>query len=105
MDNKKEIDIPFGAFDSELYYQEINIPDGFEATIEDNKIILKRKENEDERIKKSLLEYLHTLPNHYTHSDVCALEWIAWLEKQGEQVNLPKFTFDKEEKVDNANNV
>ena len=40
------------------------------------------KESEDERIKKSLLEYLHTLPNHYTHNGVCAPEWIAWLEKK-----------------------
>jgi len=49
---------------------------------------------EDEEIRKSLLEYLHTLPNHYTHSGVCALEWIAWLEKQGE-------TFTKKD-VDDA---
>lgn len=38
------MDIPFGAFDSELHYFEINIPDGFEATIEDRKIILKKEE-------------------------------------------------------------
>ena len=43
------------------------------------------KESDDERIRESLLEYLHTLPNHYSHSGVCAPEWIAWLEKQGEQ--------------------
>lgn len=38
------VDIPFGAFDSELCYQEINIPDGFQATIEGRKIILKKEE-------------------------------------------------------------
>ena len=43
------------------------------------------QESEDERVRESLLEYLHTLPNHYSHSGVCAPEWIAWLEKQGEQ--------------------
>ena len=43
------------------------------------------KESEDERIIESLLEYLHTLPNHYAHSGVCAPEWIAWLEKQEEK--------------------
>ena len=43
------------------------------------------KESEDERVRESLLEYLHTLPNHYSHSGVCAPEWIAWLERQGEQ--------------------
>lgn len=41
------------------------------------------KESEDEKIRESLLEYLHTLPNHYAHSGVCAPEWIAWLEKLG----------------------
>ena len=45
-------------------------------------------ESEDEKIRKSLLEYLHTLPNHYAHGGVCAPEWIAWLEKQGEHVNF-----------------
>ena len=45
-------------------------------------------ESEDERIRESLLEYLHTLPNHYAHSGVCAPEWIDWLEKQGEQTLL-----------------
>ena len=44
-------------------------------------------ESEDEKIRESLLEYLHTLPNHYAHSGVCVPEWIAWLEKQGEQPN------------------
>lgn len=43
------------------------------------------KESEGEKIRKSLLEYLHTLPNHYAHSGVCVTEWISWLEKQGEQ--------------------
>lgn len=43
------------------------------------------KESEGEKIRKSLLEYLHTLPNHYAHCGVCVPEWISWLEKQGEQ--------------------
>ena len=46
------------------------------------------KESEDERIRKSLLKYLHTLPNHYSHDGVCAPEWIDWLEKQGEHANF-----------------
>ena len=40
------------------------------------------KGSEGEKIRKSLLEYLHTLPNHYAHNGVCASEWTAWLEKQ-----------------------
>ena len=43
------------------------------------------KELDGESIRESLLEYLHTLPNHYAHSGVCAPEWIAWLEKQGKK--------------------
>lgn len=56
MDNKKEQEIPFGAFDSELMHQEINIPEGFEATIEGDKIILTRTESKDDEIRKELLE-------------------------------------------------
>lgn len=57
------------------------------------------KESEDEKIRESLLEYLHTLPNHYSHNGVCAPEWIDWLEKQGEKNNnedadiLQRFSF------------
>lgn len=36
MDYEKEI--PFGAFNSELMQQEINIPEGFEANIKGDKI-------------------------------------------------------------------
>lgn len=54
MDNEKEIS--FGAFDSELMRQEIFIPEGFTATIEGDKIILKKIESEDERIRKLLVE-------------------------------------------------
>ena len=74
------IEIPFGAFDSELYHQEIYIPDGFEATIKDNRVILKRKENEDERIRKELCKAIWT----YVPTEE-GQEYIAWLEKQGEQ--------------------
>ena len=40
----EDIDIPFGTCDSKPYYQEIYIPDGFQATIEGRKIILKKEE-------------------------------------------------------------
>jgi hypothetical protein len=39
----KEIEIPFGAKDSELCGWEYTIPDGMEATIVDNKIVVKKK--------------------------------------------------------------
>lgn len=41
-------------------------------------------ESEDERIRKDLLGYLHTLPNHFSHNGSLVTEWIAWLEKRGE---------------------
>ena len=73
MDNEKEI--PFGAFDSELMHQEIFIPEGFKATIEGNRIILTRKESEDERIRKELIEFVKSRGGFKQ-------EYIAWLEKQ-----------------------
>ena len=79
MDNK-ETTIPFGAFDSELHYHEINIPDGCEATIKDGKIIIRKIESEDERIRKALIRY------HKSTIDIDGIkgnEIVAWLEKQG----------------------
>lgn len=52
------------------------------------------KESEDERIRKSLLDYLYTLPNHFSHNGGLVTDWIAWLEKQGQ-------TFTKKD-VDDA---
>ena len=85
MDYEKEI--PFGAFDSELMHQEIFIPEGFEATIEGDKIILTRIESEDEKIRKELIFYLGDMPedtelrNGVTNRDV-----LVWLEKQGSEM-------------------
>ena len=45
----KEIEIPFGAKDSELCSWEYTIPEGMEATIVDNKIVVKKKVNEDDK--------------------------------------------------------
>ena len=64
------------------------------------------KESEDERIRKELLDYLDErrvieMPTDTTVKE----EWIAWLEKQGEQKPQEKSAFEaaKEEKVDDAN--
>ena len=77
MDNK-ETTISFGAFDSELHYYEINIPDGCEATIKDGKIIIRKIESEDERIRKALIRF------HKSTIDIDGIkgnEIVAWLEK------------------------
>lgn len=52
------------------------------------------KESEDVKIRKSLLDYLYTLPNHFSHNGSLVIDWIAWLEKQGQ-------TFTKKD-VDDA---
>lgn len=77
-----EIEIPFGAFDSELMHQEINIPEGFEATIEGNKIILTKTESEDEKIRKTLIEMFSNVGKK-DWRDIPTEKIIAWLEKQG----------------------
>ena len=79
----KEATIPFGASDSELMHQEINIPKGFEATIEGNKIILKKKESDDKKIKNAIKAILNdTEPDIYNGLGVLKTDMLAWLEKQ-----------------------
>lgn len=67
--------------------KEIEIPDGYEAIIEGNKVIIKQKESEDERIRKELLAYIKTHPaapeGHIEQSVLSS--WIAYLENQKEQ--------------------
>ena len=50
----KDIEIPFGAFDSELQGFTYTIPEGYTAEIKDGKVIIKKEENEDEKITKSI---------------------------------------------------
>ena len=87
MERSEAIEIPFGAFDSELKGWEYTIPEGMKARIEGNKIILEPKESEDERIREELLNvfqesedslYMVLTPNKRE-------SFIAWLEKQGER--------------------
>ena len=41
---KENNEIPFGAKDSELYKFEYSIPEGYEARIQDGKVIMTKKE-------------------------------------------------------------
>jgi len=86
MDYEKEIS--FGAFDSELMHQEIFIPEGFTATIDGNKIILKKKESEDEKIRKAIIEFFELQDDNTTYSFVPKKDILAWLGKQGEHANF-----------------
>lgn len=71
----------------------IEIPEGYEARIESNKVILKRKESEDERIRKELVFYLGDMPedtelrNGVTNRDV-----LSYLERQKEQPEVDLIT-------------
>ena len=89
MEAKESIEIPFGAFDSELKGWEYTIPEGMKARIEGNKIILEPKESEDERIRKWLIGYFNQyiideMPQVFGNG-LNVKDVIAWLEKQGEQ--------------------
>ena len=78
---KKNIEIPFGAFDSELGGWEYTIPEGYEAEIKDGKVIVRKAESNDEKIRKELLEHI----KYCSESIPERAAYIAWLEKQGEQ--------------------
>ncbi len=82
-----EKEIPFGAFDSELMHQEITIPEGFEATIEGNKIILKKIEPDDERIRKVIAELVkcNERCGNFMINNTTTSAMLAWLEKQGKE--------------------
>lgn len=85
--NMNKIEIPFGAYDSETLGWTYTIPKGYTAKIEDEKIVVKKEELEDEKIKKSLVKFLKSLPiKHRCEYAASELEnWLAWLEKQKEQ--------------------
>ena len=95
---KKEddiIEIPFGAKDSELYEFKYTIPEGYEARIEDGKVIVQKKESEDERIRKFIKEELEfslvsldpTIAQEQGKEREKKLKGaIAWLERQKEHI-------------------
>lgn len=85
----KEIEIPLGANDSELCHFEYTIPEGMEATIVDNKIVIKKKDSEDEKIRKEIIEFFKNYSEHGTWKAISNVtRWIAWLEKQGNKDKL-----------------
>ena len=90
MEAKESIEIPFGAFDSELKGWEYTIPEGMEAVIKDGKIIVREKESEDERIRKALLNAFQESEDslHMVLTPHKRESFIAWLEKQGEHKPL-----------------
>lgn len=90
------IEIPFGAFDSETIGWTYTIPEGFIAKIENGKIIVEKKESEDERIIDALTKRIQDMYDNETaiYEGVQVSDILAWLEKQKEQkptVNIDNF--------------
>ena len=76
--------------------KEIEIPEGYEARIEGNKVILEPKESEDEKIIKEIIEFINWSESYGAmradlHQQKCPEKWIAYLERQKEQRPIPKF--------------
>ena len=65
--------------------KEIEIPEGYEARIEGNKVLLELKESEDERILNALITHISIYEGDFTTVGVTRLEMLDWLEKQKEQ--------------------
>lgn len=75
--------------------KEIEIPEGYEARIEGNKVILEPKESEDEKIRKELLEEIEFIIPHDDETDSEGLilpsyharidRYKSYIEKQKEQ--------------------
>ena len=68
--------------------KEIEIPEGCEARIEGNKVIIEQKESEDERIRKEIIAFLKHYHTGEGDSVIYDDAWIAYLEKQKEQQPL-----------------
>ena len=81
----KSFETPFGAYDSELCGFEYTIPEGFIAEIKDGKVIVKRQESEDERIRKAFIKHLTTYKENYGGKkwyDIEVDTALAYIEKQ-----------------------
>ena len=85
----KDIEIPFGAHDSELKGFEYTIPEGFEAEIKDGKVVIRPKESDDERIRKDLIAVFNMIKEKEglgaSWSGIKVEKIIAYLEKQKER--------------------
>lgn len=71
----------------------IEIPEGYKARIEGNKVVIGPKESEDERIIERLLEYFRGFDDRFSCKNNVNVRWkglevkkvIAYLEKQKKQ--------------------
>ena len=88
--------------------KEIEIPEGYEARIKGNKVIIEKKESEDERIRKEIIDFLidgiwdETAINKVKQTQRYA-KWVEYLNKKKEQKPLEEIakevTKDKESAI------
>ena len=82
-ESEDDVTIPFGAIDSELQECTYFIPEGMEASIQGNQVVIRKKESEDERIRKALIDVLNSDFEKDTEiHGITVGTIIAWLEKQ-----------------------
>ena len=92
---ENEIEIPFGAKDSELQEVAYYIPKGFYAEIDNDKVIIKKGEKptafneESEHIRKRLISLVNEVYNNTNYITFLEhKELLAWLEKLDDNVDL-----------------
>lgn len=89
---KNEIEIPYGAKDSELMEASYNIPKGFHAEIDGDKVVIKKGEKptawseEDENIKEWIMSDINKLLALNRKSFVIADKEITWLKSLKDRV-------------------
>ena len=85
---EKFIDMPYDSQESELQQWEYTIPEGYVAEITDGKVIIKKEKNEDESIRKWILEKVQGYADYglpYPKEIQRANKAITYLEKIKEE--------------------
>ena len=100
---ENEIEIPFGAKDSELQEVTYYIPTGFHAEIDDNKVVIKKGEKpaawseEDKNFMYDTLSNLTELKDRYGEGYGNAGKCIDWLKSIKDRVRPQNLTVTDEE--------
>ena len=96
----KYTQIPFGVKkDAELKGWEYTIPEGMEAIIKDGKVIVRVKENEDDKMRKAALkgiEYLERILGWDAIGDTDILDVKEYLEKQKDEQYVIDLSLEQE---------
>ena len=106
---EEEIEIPFGAKDSELQEVTYFIPKGFHAEIDDDKVVIKKGEKptawseEDEHRVKDTIYFLESARKHYASTveiDAC-IDWLKSLkDRVGCEANCTTMWKPSDEQVE-----